>query len=954
MLGRRATATCIRLATVAAICVGTSSSSCIVGGGQGKVRVFVPPSPSAHPNDEIPEAPTDGTVPRVRLAGAINETLSFTFAVRADKEAISRPRFLIDPLTSMLGRIDPSAVTLYRMHGVEVGEFPGWHIRSIPPRFRNRKPFDVLVPIRAPRGGLPAELSVGENYVFWVDVAIPKGTTEGSYATTIHFLSGEVAVGALDVQLTVWPIVLPDDSDVPLLAEIDHRALFQHHIRFDTSSPLLVADDWRDHPRRNEMDALLLSTMRMVQGHRLTPVLPELSPIRKIAAAGGITVDWGPYDAVVEPLLSGRAFFNRVPLPLWPMPVEKMVSQPPDGTRLAPGSAVMLEQYLTECANHFEQMGWLDRSYALSPLSSHEALRQFARSVHTANARIAVASPGFPQDMRPYGWADFVHTDLSDSVNIWAPPAQFYDVEAMTQARKYGRRTWVTADRPPYSGSTAIHAPTSYTRVLPWQAEQLAAQALSVGQMNSWPAASTGPTPDDCARFDPHVLLYPGGAFGLTEPVPSVRLKQLRRGLQDAAYFRLLREHGLGHVVTTLRESLAAYAGSDAYRTHFADGRPIGWADDPELFDAARDIMAEELIRAAATNDAGGQSQSLERTAAWRRFMLAARKVELRADGVRERLIPGAPGAPGKVELETSLTIVNRERTPVSGTLRFASLPNGWSERSGETAVTPIAPGSARRLTLSAVSESIGMSTDGILELPVELAIDGREVHQRTVRAASLTALPLVSPIHIDGDLSDWPPGSVNVAADFRLIAGSRGDDDPDLSSRPTEKTFGLVLRDRQFLYIAVNCERNANAIESPARRKGVRYEDMIPMEEEDLVEVLIDPLNGGTRSPSDLYHIVVKRSGADLTEKGIGFDPPCGFRSPWEVDIKVATATASQRWIVELRIPLEAVSPERHDQTVWGFNVTRWDASRQEFSTWSGAVGNAYDPLSLGNLFLP
>ncbi|MEK7756438.1 MAG: sugar-binding protein, partial [Planctomycetota bacterium] len=340
------------------------------------------------------------------------------------------------------------------------------------------------------------------------------------------------------------------------------------------------------------------------------------------------------------------------------------------------------------------------------------------------------------------------------------------------------------------------------------------------------------------------------------------------------------------------------------------------------------------------------------RTAAWRRFMLATRKADVQSDGVRGRLI-GTPAA-REVELETSLTIVNRERTPMSGAVRFGALPEGWSARSEEAVVSPIAPGSARRVTLSARASHVPTGEGRILGLPIELATDDGEVHRRTVRVASLTALPTESAIRIDGDLSDWPPGSVNVAADFRLIAGSREDGDQNILSRPTEKTFGFVLRDRDYLYIAVNCERDARVEGPSARRKGVRYDDLIPVEEEDLIEVLIDPLNGGTRSPGDLYHIVVKRSGTDLTEKGIGFDPPCGPREPWAVDIEVATAASSQRWTAELRIPFRTIISEGYDQTVWGFNLTRWDAARQEFSTWSGAVGNAYDPLSLGNLFLP
>lgn len=952
--GLRATAKFTRLTAFVAILAGTVLPACRGAREQADIWILNPSNPTTRSTPEKPVTQSNRSIPRVRLAGAINETLSLSFAVRADTNTVPRPRFRVAPVTSVQGRIDPSAVSVYRMHGVDVGEFPGWHVRSIPPRLREREPLDVLVPIGAPRGGLPAALSVGETYVFWVDIAIPKGTSGGTYSTSIELLSETDVIGALDVQLTVWPIVLPDESDVPFLAELDHRALFQHHIRFHPSAPLPSTDDWSEHPRRSEMNALLLSTMRTLQGHRLTPVLPELSPTCKVNAAGGLEVDFGSFDAVVDPLISGRAFFNRVPLRHWPMPVEGMFSSRPDTTRPAFGSAAMLEQYLSQCASYFEQKGWLDRCYALAPAPAPEAVRPFAKSVHKANARIPVVSPGFPQDMRPYGWSNFVHSDLSDSVDIWMPPAQFYDVEVMAEERRKGRRTWVAADRPPFSGSTTIHAASAYTRVLAWQAEQLGVQVLSIGRVNSWPEASTNPSPDDCGRFDPHVLLYPGRVFGLDEPVASVRLKHLRRGLQDGAYFRLLGEHGLGHVATTLRESLSAYAASEAYRTHFADGRLIGWADDPELYDAAREIMAEELIRTAAAKDAGGRSQAFERTAAWRRFMLGTRKAEIHTEGVRMRLIPGAPGAAREVELETSLTVVNRERAPISGTVRFESLPEGWLARSDETAVSPIPPGSARRMTLNARVPYVGTGEGGIQKLPIEFAIEDGETIRRTVRAASLIASPSENAIRVDGDLSDWPPGTANVAGDFRLITGNQeiGDDDP--TSRPTRKTLGFVLRDRDYLYVAVNCEHDGRSEERAARRKAVHYDDLIPMENEDLIELLIDPLNGGTRSPGDLHHIVVKRSGADLTEKGIGFDPPCGPRAPWAADIEVATAATLQRWTVELRIALKAVSPDEHTQTIWGFNITRWDAARQEFSTWSGAVGNAYDPLSLGNLFLP
>ena len=152
---------------------------------------------------------------------------------------------------------------------------------------------------------------------------------------------------------------------------------------------------------------------------------------------------------------------------------------------------------------------------------------------------------------------------------------------------------------------------------------------------------------------------------------------------------------------------------------------------------------------------------------------------------------------------------------------------------------------------------------------------------------------------------------------------------------------------------MAINCEFDGQAAGPTLRRNSVDYDDLIPVGDE-LVEVLIDPLNTGTRSPADLYHIAVKPSGTYLTEKGIRLRPPCGPVEPWPADIDVATGVFPDRWTVELRIPLASFEDAAPEHTVWGFNITRYDASRQEFSTWSGASGNAYDPMSLGNLYLP
>lgn len=160
-------------------------------------------------------------------------------------------------------------------------------------------------------------------------------------------------------------------------------------------------------------------------------------------------------------------------------------------------------------------------------------------------------------------------------------------------------------------------------------------------------------------------------------------------------------------------------------------------------------------------------------------------------------------------------------------------------------------------------------------------------------------------------------------------------------------------MRDEKYLYVAINVFQQADTGRNMSRSNTIEYDDLIPTKD-DVVELLFDPLNSGARSPSDLYHIVIKPSGAYLTEKGISLNAPCSHRLPWTADITVATDIHPNRWVVELRIPFSAFEVQTVNNEIWGFSITRFDADHQLFSTWSGSVGNAYDPMSLGNLFIP
>ncbi|MCP4246581.1 MAG: DUF4091 domain-containing protein [bacterium] len=905
---------------------------------------------------------------QVALAGAIDETLSFALAISARQEAVEELTIVPSGLQSADGRIAPNAIRLYRAHEVSLERWPGWHVRSIPPGQRQERVPDVLVPIEAPRGGLPTPLTLDETLVLWVDVHIPKGTGPGTYFGNLEVRSADAVLEAIDLSLTVWPFVLPPARQFALLTDIDHQQLFRHHIRVGGRpfGPLL---QWGETFAGPELDDLVWSTARLLRTHQVSPLLPRLRPGVKVDAAGELEVDWRDYDRVVTPLLDGSRYFDRRPLEHWRIPLsEEFPPAPVYGAMSSPTYSKLARQYLADCADHFAENGWLDRSFVFLPHlerpgeQASAAARHFGRVVRQADERLRTLATLFPQDMAAYGWAGFAQQDVAALVDAWAPSAQFYEPAEMQQQRLHRRVTFWSLDRPPFSGSIDLAARPADTRVIAWQARSYQAGAVLLGPAANWPDPIEDVTPQDCCSSGAP-LIYPGRYFGMSGPVPSARLKRLRRSMQDLGYAELLEQRNLGHIAEVLTESLSHRAAADAYGAHFADGRGGGWVADPAQWTAARRTMADEIIRSIRGQRAGGVSGAVNvkgtsdhigpdvaNTLLWRRFISATRRLSIRVDGVRVR--PIGPALGGAVEIAIAVTVGNGTRQPISGRLAFDTLPLAWQVETPEVTFDAIEPLKSRRLTLRARAAVMQTDVGAVRYLPLILRTSDGEAVRFSARLGYLSATAIQNEIVVDGDLSDWPATVGGVAEDFVLITG----EDPQTPrlpfTRPTRATQAFVAADSRALYFGINAALGEDYERTSGQRNFVRYDDGVPVGEE-LLEILLDPTNAGTRSTSDLYHVVVKPGGW-FCERGISTDPPTGEAGPWAVGLTVAVQVHSDRWVAEVRIPIDAFGVRTTGRQIWGINVTRFDRPRQEFSNWSAAAQNSYDPLSLGNLALP
>ncbi len=877
----------------------------------------------------------------IHLTSAVNEVVGFHLRVKGTGTVnVSVSSFEMPQGTRLANNVD-----IFRMHDIKPGRYPGWYVKRMEPSRRPGSIPDVLVPARAPRGGLPAEIEDSDGMQLWVDVRVPRGTAPGEYASTVNITINGKPATQVPVTLRVWPFVLPDNTGSELIVDLDHEALFAHHVTLE-GRPYHPPRVLEGSPKRVELSETITATMRMLREHGLSPHLPNLFPIAKIDADQGIQVDWSDYDWLVEGFVDGAAYRSRLPSRSWTIPFDASFPPPPSyGSQSSPMYARLLKDYLASAASHFSQRGWLSRSHARIPYTDVNA-EQFADNIahygyicRQADSRLRTLAIGIPQDMSEFGWHNFHQSEGKQFVDLWAPPGQFFDRDVQAGA------TMFTLDRPPFTGSTSVYSPAVDTRVIGWQAQSSGVDGVLLGQANHWPEVEQDAiSPQACAEYDPRVLLYPGAYFGLNEPVASMRLKRLRRGAQDGLYLYLLQEfRGKEHIARAVLDSLLYRFGADAYGAHFADGSSYAWCENPFAWDAARNICAQEM-----RTDTSDGADPIEEALRWQRFMRAVRQVRFDVRGVRVKRGVGE----SELEIDFVVQVTNDSRVPIEGTLRIENPPVGWKMAETSKRIDNILPGKKRSIVMSATAPTITWGDNGVRYLTLLFESEGEETIPIPVRMCHIAAPPLEDAIKLDGDLGEWPASVGNDAGSFVLISGLGPDSKSFASGGPTHDTTCITGTRDGKLYIGLRCAFDPSNRRVIGESSAASPEDLVPVGE-DAVEILIDPTNAGTRSTGDLYHVVVRSGGVEW-EHGVTLDPPTGPVRHWPTSIEHAARIHDDTWVAEIAIPLDAFPENHRAESVWGFNVARFDYASQQYSNWAGAVGNVYDPQALGNLTIP
>ncbi len=898
----------------------------------------------------------------VNLFAAANETVAFQVVLDAGDAVLSETTIEVSDLEGPDGTILPAErIELFRMWPVEVTRYPAWYLRlshrpAMPTQF-----YDALIPTGAPVRGMPYSLAPGERLAFWVDLHVPRGVRAGTYsgAITLKARHGRPTAGrktglpggrtrrtTLKIQLKVHDFVLPDSRPVLALGGFDQSMLLRRYLTRNGKpySPL-----WMD--RQDPLVArglvVIRQLMTLARAHRLDLFDKSLRPSVKRDMDGKLKIYWGDYDAVIKPYLDGTAFADRVGSPAWPMwtddrfsPEKITYNTGSKGTgarRVNPEAIYLIDQTV----KHFQEMGFANRLFAwpIRDTAGAEHYRDFstvARVFRKAAPHLPILTQLPPAPPAPMGWRP--PSDYRQLYDMLAPPAHLLDPgqqKLFVRAASPLRGAYLAPGAPPFMPPLEVVASAADVRAVPWMIYRYGLNGLFIPDVLEW-----GDDPFTGGGRSETRLFYPGRFAGLEAVLPSVRLKRLRRGLQDLTYLALLRQRGRGAVADRLARAMARYLGLDATGDHYLDPRLNGWVADAASWELARKLMVSEVRSAIWPGPETTEHLRAQRMT-WRQLDQTARSV--RIERIRSRVRESDTGF---LHANVQIDLYNERGGPAAVRLTLPEPPEGIQRVNGTVDIPAIAPGERKSVELSFTCRRPHTNAAGALAVPIHLSVEGEEPSLHWAHVKMLVSTPPRKPLAIDGDLTDWPMRPGNSAGNFRLL-GRRGRYGKGLAKM---RTLAFVMHDEKNLYLAFRCNRSGKTPLVVKATNTVRYEQLLAAGE-DMVEVIFDPAGLG-KAAEDLYRIVVKANGILITERGVPSEPPLGAVAHWPAAARVAVKQYEKVWIVELAVPLSAFGPAGR-QRRWGVNFVRYTTESGESSSWSGTPRHYYDPANLGTVFL-
>ncbi|HOZ49039.1 MAG TPA: DUF6067 family protein [Candidatus Hydrogenedentes bacterium] len=519
----------------------------------------------------------------VDIACAQGEYESFQVVVTALGGTVTSGKVSISALTGADGTAIPAeGVKVYREVYIPVRHSapratcaPGWIPDALVP-FVNPYTGESVEEPRWSRDGLVGghfganNFDVWENHhqPLWVDVYVPQGQTPGVYTGAVLVQADGVESVEIAVRLEVWGFALPDGPT--------------HENHFGGFSR--VAGYHGVEPESEAYQVLEDRYIEMMAAHRINPTLPNrLRP--PVAEDGAVTFDEA-LDARFSEFVA-RYHVTNIDVP-----------RAPFGDVLGADRAKAQNYYRTWYA-YLERKGWADRAYLYmldepNDPEAYEAVRQLGAMVKEGAPKLRRLVVEQPYTQHP-DWGV-----LDGAIDIWCPLFGFVHEPSVQAKQAQGDAVWsytalvqtapayhpefeaVKGDRPPF---WQLDFPVVSYRIAPWLNRRYGITGLLYWSTVYWGAPDRNPWLDPGFRIrwnDDGALFYPGKDAGIEGPIASMRLKNLRDGMEDYEYFVVLENLGGKEAVEAIvREAVPTWG---------------SWNQDTDTLPALRRRLAGEIL----------------------------------------------------------------------------------------------------------------------------------------------------------------------------------------------------------------------------------------------------------------------------------------------------------------------------------------------------------------------
>jgi hypothetical protein len=537
----------------------------------------------------------------VKIQSARNEVESFQIVVFAPMENINVIKVEISDLIGPKGsKIEKENIKLFREEYVRVrmstpraelppGLYPDPLVPFINPV--TGEPIEPLTQSRERWGesvktigydmyAVPFEVFKGQNQAIWADVYIPTKIPAGVYSGQLRVLARGGISEQIPIAVTVWDFTLPDGP-----THRNHFGSFSNVARYFNIE--------RNSGRFKQIEMRYCQAM---SEHRINPPIPGyLLPQ---------TNDDGSLEIIPERHTALREFITKFHVTDFEIPRAPFARLPGSTLRsdyktISDSNRKKALRYYREFYKYLKDNGWDEGAYVYmldepNLRENYEQVLVLGQLVHEAvpQLKCLVVEQTYLQDP---SWPD-----IDPAVDIWCPLWSFIDRKTINDKLAHGDEVWsytalvqrapryhpqyqtVKNFDPPY---WHIDRPLIVYRVPTWINYQ-----YDITGLLYWSTVTTviEPWSNPAFAHPRHYngggfLFYPGLPCGIDGPVVSMRMKNLRDGMEDYEYFVTLERLSDKKTVKKIVDAIS----------------PNWWnfSKSPNEFLTAREKIARQILR---------------------------------------------------------------------------------------------------------------------------------------------------------------------------------------------------------------------------------------------------------------------------------------------------------------------------------------------------------------------